>query len=220
MKTEAYELWLTKTWAPERLQTIVERRGRHRGERLYTEAAVTALSDAYSRLNNWTPAVGTSLTVLLSTVLRPYLPEDQPRVGIFFRDWPVPCKDKPAFAPEERGAAPVPADIMAGSIERVFASDRPAYATLRRGFNAGFSVARHLGFDEGPDLESFVRKCVVGDLVKIQALFAREDGSPFKDSLSKSSCHSRGMYALGAAPLKRLRRMLFDQSKMAFRGSW
>jgi len=25
---------------------------------------------------------------------------------------------------------------------------------------------------------------------------------------------------LGAAPLKRLRRMLFDQSKMAFRGSW
>jgi hypothetical protein len=195
MTADNYHAWLAGAWSRERLATVVETRGRRRGELLYTDMHVGALSDAYSRLGRWTPAVGESLEAVLTTVLRPYHPERPPRVGIFFRDWPIPCEDSEGFAPEERGAAPVPPDIMAGSIDRAYGDRGPSYVTLRRGFNAGYAVARHLGFDDGDDVERFVRTCVVGDLVKIQALFRDINGSPFVDALSKRSCHSWGMYA-------------------------
>jgi hypothetical protein len=164
---------------------------------------MSSLAAAYEDLTGWTPQVGQSLSDLLATVLHPFLPSPQftpSRFGIFFRDWPVPCMDKLGFAPEERGAAKVPADIMSGSVDRVFENGGTRYATLRRGFVAAHAVARHLRDEADPDLERFVRSCVVGDLVKLQAPFCGMGGERFEGALSKRSCHSWGMYGF-AGPL-------------------
>jgi hypothetical protein len=193
MSEDEYLAWLGTTWGAERLATIAEPRGKRRGERLYTDVSVAALAEAYARLPG-APAVRESLAEVLTNVLRPRIPGGRPRVGIYFRDWPIPCTDKPAFAPEERGDARVPPDIMARSIDRAFARGGGRYRTLHGGFDAAHAVARHLGWEVECGVEGFVRGAVVGDLVKIQALFRGANGTPFEAALSKSSCHSWGMY--------------------------
>jgi hypothetical protein len=190
----AYLTWLADNWSKARLARIVEPRGSHKGESLYTDAAIEALAERYSKLENYTDSVGSSLKNSLSTVLQPYLPPQQTKIGIYFRDWPVPCFDrKAALAPVECGGAVVPANIMCGAIERVLSNER-RYVTLSRGLRAAHEVVKSLDRECPDDFEVYVLGCVVGDLVKLQALFKGVDGSDFQKSLSKRSCHSWGMY--------------------------
>lgn len=110
-----YSSWLAKAWGLDALAGISEHRGRSRGQHVYTRAQLGLLREAYVSLDR-APTIAGAFDALLSTVLEPYLPEKRTGVALFFRDWPIPCLDDDCFAPEERGAALVPPDIMTGRI--------------------------------------------------------------------------------------------------------
>jgi hypothetical protein len=187
-----YQKWLTDTWSIKNLESIVETRGKNNGKKLYTVEAVSKLADRYGALDNYTDSVGLSLRSSLSTVLQPYLPPQPTKIGIYFRDWPVPCCDrKTGLAPEECGGAVVPTHIMSDSIGHLFQRES-LYVTLSRGLRAAHEIAKKQS--QVGDFPTFVRNSVVGDLVKIQALFKNVDGALFDGALSKRSCHTWGMY--------------------------
>ncbi len=200
MTNAEYLTWLRSEWRLEALAGIADGRGL-RESRPYTPAAMADRASRYRNLRRWTESVGLSLDAMLTTIIEPYVPERRSGVGIFFLDWPCPCESPDlTLADEERGAAIVPADITTRSIPRVLADENPAYRTLRSGFRQAKVVEAHVRGTPGEALDGFVRGCVVGDLVKLQAMLDGETGGPFEAELRKRSCHFPNMYRF-AGPL-------------------
>jgi hypothetical protein len=189
-----YEKWLRAAWSKARLAAIVEPRGRQRGRSLYSRVELDELVQKYSKLSGSTAASRESLRTALDTILTPYIPKSPNGVGVYLREWPLPCGvSQPAIAPEERGDAVVPSNIMSGAVERVIAKPT-LYRTMHDALSAASRVSRHFGMHTHSSLESFARGAVVGDLVKVQALYADIGGKRFTADLGKRSCHTLGMY--------------------------
>lgn len=211
MEREEFDRWVLGAWNPEGWERLEVRKRGAAVRRPYAPEALAELATEYRALAEghepWTEHLDRALRDYRHHVLRAHLPREWPssglRAGVYFREFPLPVRDRtPRLLGADASTAPFHRDIMVDSVREVRAGN-DAYRTLHSGIVAARRVIERLC---GMVLhaESFIDEIVVSDWVKLFALFAHEDATPFPSAaapaLSKRAVHATAMYRY-AAPL-------------------
>ena len=209
MEQEAFDQWLRQAWHHEVWEQLEVRKRGGIGRRPYTPEALAELAASYKALTGgrspWTEHLDRALRSYREHVLRVHVPRAWPssglRAGVYFREFPLPTRDQtPGLLEADASTAPFHRDIMVDSVREV-RSGNDAYRTLHTGIVAARRVVERVG-GIAVDAKSFIDEVVVSDWVKLFALFAHEDATPFPSAaepkLSKRSVHASAMYGHAA----------------------
>jgi hypothetical protein len=179
----------------------------------YREDSLVALANAYEAFTGgqqpWSEHLDTAIRTYPTHVLLPHLPQAWPksglRVGVYFREYPLPtflgAQPPGGLLAADAGDAPFHQNVMVHSVAQVQAGNA-AYQTLRAGIDAARRVIGSVAGGNVDDNASFIDQIVVSDWVKLFSLFAHENATPFPSkhapNLSRQSVHASAMYRYAA----------------------
>jgi hypothetical protein len=188
--SDEYRRWLSRVWSAREWETLPG----------YSRDEVRARRDRYLEMRKAGAGLAPSFDAYHDEVLQPWVGEEffssRPRVGIYLREFPLPCLDRtPGLLPGHEGRSALPAEVMRESVEAVMSGNR-AYRTVAGALEGSRKVLETCFGLELSSLEEMMSRVVFADWVRPFAMFSDDGGGEFEQELSKRSCHTKEMYEL------------------------